>query len=138
MEVAYKICIGGNSYCHNYCLLYLIWACNNAMRPLGYHAPHIFDNADTLYLQNHHWEQAVFFLYKFFLCVFISLPLSLSFCGSVSLIAIHLKFLKACCYKVASDLSNKKWWKKQWLTLGDWGCPLDNDSKLVMGQPNSR
>ena len=27
--------------------------------------------------------------------------------------------------------------KRQWLTSGEWGCPLDNDPKLAVGQPNS-
>ena len=27
--------------------------------------------------------------------------------------------------------------KTQWLTSGEWGCPLDNGPKLAMGQPNS-
>ena len=35
------------------------------------------------------------------------------------------------------------WWplgrkcKTQWLTTGEWGCPLDNGPKLAMGQLNS-
>ena len=27
--------------------------------------------------------------------------------------------------------------KTQWLTSGEWGCPLDNGPKLAVGQPNS-
>ena len=27
--------------------------------------------------------------------------------------------------------------KIQWLTSGEWGCPLDNDPKLALGQPKS-
>ena len=27
--------------------------------------------------------------------------------------------------------------KTQWLTSGEWGCPLDNDPKLAVRQPNS-
>ena len=27
--------------------------------------------------------------------------------------------------------------KMQWLTLSQWGCPLDNGPKLAVGQPNS-
>ena len=70
LEVVYKICVGRNSYCYDYCLLYLIWTGNNAMRPLVYHPPHIFDNADTVYLGNQHWQWAVLFFYIFllFLC----------------------------------------------------------------------
>ena len=109
--MAHKICVGGNSYCYDYCLLYLIWAGNNAMRPLGYHLPHIFDNADTLFLGNQHWQQAVFLFYiidfYFFVCSSV-LPMSQSLCGSVGLSAIHLKILKTRCFKVASDLWNKK------------------------------
>ena len=30
-----------------------------------------------------------------------------------------------------------KYVKTQWLTLGEWGCPLDNGLELVVGQPNS-
>ena len=74
------------------------------MRPLGYHPPRLVDNADTLYLGNQHLRQALLFLCIFTFLVFISLPLSQSPCGSVGLFAIHLKFLKTCCYEVASDL----------------------------------
>ena len=28
-------------------------------------------------------------------------------------------------------------YKTQWLTSGEWGCPLDNGPKLAVGQPNS-
>ena len=35
-----------------------------------------------------------------------------------------------------SDLQVKNV-KTQWLPLGEWGCPLNNDPKLVMGQLNS-
>ena len=27
--------------------------------------------------------------------------------------------------------------KMQWLTSGEWGCPLNNNPTLAMGQPNS-
>ena len=27
--------------------------------------------------------------------------------------------------------------KTQWLTSDEWGCPLDNDPKLAVGQPKS-
>ena len=33
--------------------------------------------------------------------------------------------------------SGRKCKKTQWLTSGEWGCPLDNGPKLAMGQPNS-
>ena len=35
------------------------------------------------------------------------------------------------------------WWplgrkcNTQWLTSGEWGCPIDNGPKLALGQPNS-
>ena len=80
-----------------------------------------------------------FLYYRFllFLCSSV-LPMSQSLCGSVGLSVIHLKILKTRYYKVASDLWNKKMIKSQWLTLGQWGCPLHNNPKLVMGWPNSR
>ena len=28
--------------------------------------------------------------------------------------------------------------KTQWLTSGEWGYPLDNGLKLVVGKPNNR
>ena len=139
MELAYKICAGGNSYCCDYCLLYLIWAGNNEMRPLGYHPPHLVDNADTLYLGNQHWQQTVFFLYSFISFVFISLPQSVClnhfFCGSLynpSLCnPVSKNFLLWGCHWPLKE----KMIKTQWLTLGEWDCPCDNDPKLVMGQP---
>ena len=47
---------------------------------------------------------SIVFLYIFIVFVFISLPMSQCFCGSVGLFAIHLKFLKTHCYEVAIDL----------------------------------
>ena len=29
-----------------------------------------------------------------------------------------------------------KLWKTQWLTSGEWGCPIENGPKLAEGQPN--
>ena len=34
--------------------------------------------------------------------------------------------------------SGRKCKKTQWLTSGEWGCPLDNDPKLAVGQPNKK
>ena len=130
--------VGGNSYCHDYCLLYLIWTGNNVMRPLGYHPPHLVNNADSHYLGNQPWQQAVlFFICIYFFCVhqFAYVSVTLWICGSLS---------------YPSQVSkNSLLWGCQWplkqkmiktgrLTLGEWGCPLDNDSKLVTGQPNGR
>ena len=138
MELAYKICVGGNSYCYDYCLLYLIWAGNNAMRPLGWHPPHLVNNADTLYLGNQDWQEGVLFFYVLllFLCSSVCLCLSHS-------VGLWVSFNSSQVFK-NSLLWGSPWHLKQkmietqWLTLGDWGCPLDNDLKLVMGQPNSR
>ena len=33
--------------------------------------------------------------------------------------------------------SGRKFKKTQWLTSGQWGCPLDNGPKLAVRQPNS-
>ena len=138
MELAYKICVGGNSYCYDYCLLYLIWAGNNAMRPLGWHPPHLVDNADTL-----SGEPAlttgsiIFFIYFYFFCVhqFVYVSVTVWVCGSPC--NPSQVFKNSLLW--GSQLSlNQKMIKTQWLTLGEWGCPLDNDLKLVMGQPNSR
>ena len=110
MELAYKISFGRNSYCYDYYLLYLMWAGDNAMRPLGRHPPHLVDNADTLYLGNQHWQQAVlFFIYFYFFCVhqFAYVSVTLWVCGS---------------------LCNPSQVFKNSLL---WGCPLDNDPKLA-------
>ena len=49
------------------------------MRALGYHPPHIADNADTLHLANQHRQQAVsFFLYVVLLFLRSSVFLRLS------------------------------------------------------------
>ena len=40
------------------------------------------------------------------------------------------------CYEAPDDLQ-VNYVKMQWLTLGKWGCPLDNDPELAVGQPNS-
>ena len=75
------------------------------MSPLGWHPPHLVDNTDTLPLGDQHRQQAVFFFFlDFYFFVFISLPMCQSVCGSVDLFAIHLKFLKACCCWVPTDL----------------------------------
>ena len=34
--------------------------------------------------------------------------------------------------------SGQKFIKMQWLTSGEWDCPLNNDPKLAIGKPHSR
>ena len=137
MELAYEICIGGNSYCYDYCLLYLIWAGNNTMRYLEYHPPHLVDNADTLYLGNQLWQQAVLFFYKFllFLCSSVCL------CLSHSLVCVFLynppQVFKSSLLWGCQWPLKQKMRKTQWLRLGEWDCPIDNDPKLLMEEPNS-
>ena len=40
------------------------------------------------------------------------------------------------CYEAPGDL-RVEIAKTQWLTSGEWDCPLDNGPKLAMEQPNS-
>ena len=131
MELAYKIYVGGNSYCYDYCLLYLIWAGNNAMRPSGWHPPHLVENADTLYLGNQHWQQAVlFFIYFYFFCVHQFAYVSVTLWVSGSLCNPSQVFKNSLLWGSQWPLKQKII-KTQWLTLGEWGCPLDNDPKLA-------
>ena len=129
----------GNSYCYDYCVLYFIWAGNNAMRPLGYHPSHIFDNADTLYLGNQDWQQAVLF---FFLYIFTFCFHQLTY---VSVLLWVFESLSNPSQVFKNSLLQGRHWplkqkmiKTQLLTLGEWGFSLDNDPKLVIGQPNSK
>ena len=36
-------------------------------------------------------------------------------------------------YMAACYIQVENWGKKKWLRLGEWDCPLDNGSKLLMG-----
>ena len=136
MELVYKSWVGRNSYCYGCCLLYLIWASNNAMRPLGWHPPHLVDNADTLYLENQNWQQAVLFFFIYF-CVHQLPYVSVTMCFCGSLCNPSQVFENLLLWGSQWPLKQKMI-KMQWLTMGEWDDPLDKDSKLVMGQPNSR
>ena len=105
------------------------------MSPLGWHPRDVVDNTDTLYLRDQHWQQTVLVFLDFYFFVFISLPMGQSVCVSVGMFAIHFKFLKIWC---CQWLLSQKMIETQWLTSGDWDCPLDNEPKLVLVQQNSR
>ena len=109
------------------------------MSPLGWHPPHLVDNTDTLPLGDQHWQQAVlFFFFRFLLfCVHQFAYVSVSLCACGFVCNPSLVFKNSLLWGSQWSLSQKMI-KAQWLTLGDWGCPFDNDPKLVLGQPNSK
>ena len=141
-------------------IIYFILYKLATMNPLGWHSPHLMDNTDTLYLGPGLATCSVFFL-DFFIFVFISLPMcqsvSLSVCGSVCLYSsVYLCVSQSVCLWVCRSVCNPSQafkksllWGSQWalrqemtktqiLTLVEWGCPLDNNRKLVKGWPNSK
>ena len=108
------------------------------MSPLGWHPPNVVNNTDTLYLGDQHWQQAMLVFFRFLLfCVhqFAYASVSLCICGFVC--DPSLVFKNSLLWCSQWPLSQKMI-KTQWLTSGDWGCPLDNDPKLVLVQRNSR
>ena len=107
------------------------------MSPLGWHPPHPVDNTDTLYPGDQHWQQTVLVFLDFYFFMFISLPTCQSVCVSGFVSNASLVFKNSLLWGSQWPLSQKMI-ETQWLTLGDWDCPLHSDPKLVLGQPNSR
>ena len=139
MELTYKSYVGGNSsdYYYDYYLLYFIWAGKNELFRL---------TSSTCSGQYRYsvsagpaltTDSAGFFRVLTFLCLRVCLCVShnLCVCGSICNLFQVFKTLMSWCSQW--PLSQKVI-KTQWLTLGDWGCPLDNDPKLVSVQQNSR
>ena len=100
------------------------------MSPLGWHLAHLVDNTDTLYLGDLHLQQTVLVFLDFYFFVLISSPMCQSVCVSVG---FESSLLRGSQWPLSQKMI-----KTLRLTSSDWGCPLDNDPKLVLGQPNSR
>ena len=108
------------------------------MSPLGWHPPNVVNNTDTLYLGDQHWQQTMFFFFRFLLfCVHQFAYASVSLCICVFVCNPSLVFKNSLLWGY-KEPSSQKMIEMQWLTLRDWGCPLDNDPKLVLGEPSSR
>ena len=135
MELAYKSYVGGNSsdYYYDYSLLYLIWAGNND--PLGWHPPHVVGNTDTLYLGDQHWQQTALVFLDFCFSVFAYVSVSLCIYGSV---CNPFQIFQNSFLWCSQGPLSQNMIKTQWLTSGDWGCPLDDDPKLVLVKRSSR
>ena len=104
--------------------------------PLGWHTPNVVDNTGTLYKEDKHWQQTALvsldiYFSVFIICLFVSHFVSGFVCNS------SLVFENSVLWGFQWSLSQKMI-ETQWLTLDDWGCPLDNDPKLVLGKPSGR
>ena len=107
------------------------------MSSLGWYPLHLVDNTNTLYLGDQYWYQTVLLFFRFSLfCVhqFAYVWVSLCVCGSV---CNPSQGFKNPLLWVSQWILSQKMIKIYWLTFREWGSPLDNDPKLVVGQPNS-
>ena len=105
--------------------------------PIRWHPPYLVDNADTLYLGDHHWQQIVLLFQIFtFLWFIVCLCVNQSVCVSLSV------------YNRSQVFKNSLWWGSQLpfsqkiimycLVSGEWGFPLEavqiTDKEVLIGQ----
>ena len=131
MELAYKSYACGSSYycCYDYCLFYLIWADKNEFFRL---TPSTSSAEYRYFVSAAPALKIVLIFLDFYFFVFISSTVSASLCvfGSV---CNPFQIFKNLLLWGFQWLLSQKMITTQWLTLGEWDFPVDNDLNWSSG-----